>query len=265
MEIFNIESLKSSNLKYLYFFLIILIIGLILFYTIIRTLYIYNLNKKCEDKPVKYIPPPIEVPKSIPKPVNNIKLNNSPYDLVKNNLYNNNFYDKECTKNDNGPKEVFNISENIYTYNEAQDVCKVFNSELASYDQIKQSYEKGADWCNYGWSKGQNAFYPTQLKSWKKLQNSCKTKKICGKPGVNGGYFMNPELKFGVNCYGIKPKSNKCNTEKFIDNIYKTQEEIDRENNLKILEKNKNNIQILPFSRKDWTSQEVNSQNFINN
>ena len=65
----------------------------------------------------------------------------------------------------------FNITENIYTYNEAKDVCKLFNAELASYDQIKKAYEKGADWCNYGWSKGQNAYYPTQLKSWKKLQN----------------------------------------------------------------------------------------------
>ena len=76
---------------------------------------------------------------------------------------------------------------------------------------------------------------------------------------------MNPDLKFGVNCYGIKPKSNKCNTGDFINNIHKTQEEIDRENFMRILEKNKNNIQILPFNRQDWTSQEVNSQNFINN
>lgn len=265
MEIFNIENLKSSNFKYLYFFLIILSIKLITFYAIIRSLHIYNLNKKCEYKPLKkYIPTPLKVPKSIPKSIHNNKLNNSPYNLVKNNLYNNNFYDKESTKKDNREDEVFNISENIYTYNEAKDVCKLFNAELASYDQIKKAYEKGADWCNYGWSKGQNAYYPTQSKTWKKLQNNCKTKTICGKPGVNGGYFMNPELKLGVNCYGVKPKSNKCNTGDFIDNIYKTQEQIERENFMKVLERNKSNIQILPFNSKDWTSQEVNSQNFIN-
>ena len=28
----------------------------------------------------------------------------------------------------------------------------------------------------------------------------------CGLPGVNGGFFANPKLKFGINCYGIKPK-----------------------------------------------------------
>ena len=29
-------------------------------------------------------------------------------------------------------------------------------------------------------------------------------KKSCGRPGLNGGYFDNPNLKFGVNCYGVK-------------------------------------------------------------
>ncbi len=28
---------------------------------------------------------------------------------------------------------------------------------------------------------------------------------MCGKPQLNGGYFDNPNLRFGVNCYGIKP------------------------------------------------------------
>ena len=256
MEIFNIEYLKLTNLKYLYFLIILLVISLLLFYAIIRLLYIYNLNKQCTPKFIKkYIPPP-----SIPKPSQSkslyrSRLNNSPYDLVKNQLYNQDLYDKKCNNNNNAPNEVFNISENIYTYNEANDVCKIFNADLASYDQIKEAYEKGADWCNYGWSKGQNAYYPTQYKSWKKLQNNCKTKTICGKPGVNGGYFMNPELKFGVNCFGIKPKSNKCNTGKFINNIYKSQEEIDQKNYLKILEKNKSNIQILPFNNNDWAIQ----------
>jgi len=33
-----------------------------------------------------------------------------------------------------------------------------------------------------------------------------RKKRYCGKPGLNGGYFANPKLKFGVNCYGVKPK-----------------------------------------------------------
>jgi hypothetical protein len=28
---------------------------------------------------------------------------------------------------------------------------------------------------------------------------------VCGTVGLNGGYFDNPEFKYGVNCYGKKP------------------------------------------------------------
>ena len=28
----------------------------------------------------------------------------------------------------------------------------------------------------------------------------------CGRAGINGGYIANPNVKFGVNCYGYKPK-----------------------------------------------------------
>jgi hypothetical protein len=33
----------------------------------------------------------------------------------------------------------------------------------------------------------------------------------CGKPGLNGGYFANGMLKFGINCYGKKPKGENSN------------------------------------------------------
>jgi hypothetical protein len=50
------------------------------------------------------------------------------------------------------------------------------------------------------------AFFPTQNATWSKLQKDPKTKNNCGRPGVNGGYIANPYIKFGVNCYGKKPK-----------------------------------------------------------
>ena len=49
-------------------------------------------------------------------------------------------------------KQVFNISNNIYTYDDAEAVCKAFGAELADYHQLKDWYQKGADWCNYGWT-----------------------------------------------------------------------------------------------------------------
>jgi hypothetical protein len=105
-----------------------------------------------------------------------------------------------------GKKEVFNISQNKYTYYDAEPLCRALGAEVATYEQVKTAFEKGADWCNYGWSKGQMALYPTQEGTWNQLQNGPEDQRnACGQVGVNGGYFDNPELQFGVNCYGIKP------------------------------------------------------------
>uniref|UniRef100_A0A6C0B2R1 Link domain-containing protein n=1 Tax=viral metagenome TaxID=1070528 RepID=A0A6C0B2R1_9ZZZZ len=105
-----------------------------------------------------------------------------------------------------GIKEVFHISDNTYTYEEAPAVCAAYGAELASYDQITEAQVQGAEWCSYGWSAAGMALYPTQQATWEALQHEPAEKKrtACGHPGVNGGYF-DPRLKFGVNCYGRKP------------------------------------------------------------
>ena len=51
-------------------------------------------------------------------------------------------------------------------------------------------------------------FFPTQKKTWDKLQKTSDHKNDCGRPGVNGGYIKNPYVRFGVNCYGKKPKAS---------------------------------------------------------
>jgi hypothetical protein len=103
-------------------------------------------------------------------------------------------------------KEVFYVSGNNWTYEEAPAVCAAMKSELASYDQIQDAFMKGAEWCGYGWSQGGMALYPTQQSTWNALQQEpSETKRTaCGHPGVNGGYF-DAKLKFGVNCFGPKP------------------------------------------------------------
>ena len=105
-------------------------------------------------------------------------------------------------------EEVFNVSGNKFTYEDAQAVCKSYGASLASYEQIEKSYNNGAEWCNYGWSANQMAFFPTQKQTWQKLQVSDKYKNSCGRPGVNGGYMRNPNIRFGVNCFGKKPEPN---------------------------------------------------------
>ena len=104
-------------------------------------------------------------------------------------------------------KEVFYVSGNQFTYDEASALCAAYDSDLATYDQVTEAYNTGAEWCGYGWTQGGMALFPTQDSTWAQLQKeaSISNKTACGRPGVNGGYF-DPKTKFGVNCYGVKPK-----------------------------------------------------------
>ena len=104
-----------------------------------------------------------------------------------------------------GAGEVFNVSGNEYTYEQAKALCKAYGSKIASYNQIEDAYKSGAEWCNYGWSANQMAFFPTQKTTWDKLQKIKGHKHDCGRPGINGGYIKNPNVRFGVNCFGTKP------------------------------------------------------------
>jgi hypothetical protein len=106
----------------------------------------------------------------------------------------------------NNRKQVFNLPSNEYTYNEARAACKAHGGDLASLEQMIEAHKRGADWCNYGWSENQMALYPTQVESYNKLQEDPKRAGECGTPGVNGGYFENPDLRFGANCYAVKPE-----------------------------------------------------------
>ena len=105
--------------------------------------------------------------------------------------------------------EVFHINDQQFTYDEASAVCAAYDSELATLEQIMEAFAEGAEWCSYGWSAGGMALYPTQKDTWQRLQNEVDQgrRTRCGRPGVNGGYF-DPSNKFGVNCFGFKPKGN---------------------------------------------------------
>ena len=102
-------------------------------------------------------------------------------------------------------KQVFNIPGNTYTYNDAAALCKAYGGDLATYKQVEEAYQKGGEWCNYGWSKDQLALFPTQQKTYDTLQAVEGHENDCGRPGVNGGFIANPMVKFGANCYGHKP------------------------------------------------------------
>jgi hypothetical protein len=153
-------------------------------------------------------------------------------------------------------KEVFNVSRNIYKFGDAAAVCAALGADLATYDQVKEAYDGGADWCNYGWSKGQMALYPTQHATWEKLQKGpAEYRDACGKPGVNGGYFDNPELAFGVNCYGVKPPKNA--TDELLESqvaLPPTAEEIEFEKKVQRYRDQMNTMTVLPFHKGQWSS-----------
>ena len=94
-----------------------------------------------------------------------------------------------------------------FDYMNAKAVCKAYNGKIANIQQVMDAYDKGAEWCNYGWSDDNMVLYPTQYKSWKKYKE-LGNKEECGRPGVNGGYNHNLFQQLGVNCFGKKPKLN---------------------------------------------------------
>jgi hypothetical protein len=156
-----------------------------------------------------------------------------------------------------GSKEVFNVSLNDYTYYDAEPLCLALGAELASYEQVKEAWNKGGDWCNYGWTKGQLAIYPTQKETWDKLQHGPPDEKgACGRPGVNGGYFDNPEMRFGVNCYGVKPDQSANDERLLMENgtIPKTASTLKMDKQIQDIKNNLDTIGILPFSASKWAA-----------
>jgi len=152
-------------------------------------------------------------------------------------------------------KEVFNIAQDKYTYSDAEPLCKAFGAELATYDQVKEAYKKGADWCNYGWIKGQAAVYPTQQSTYDKAQAGPPDQRnACGVPGVNGGYFDNPELRFGVNCYGSKPGNNDTNDRHKMKNKNLTPGALEYDKKVQNYKNNLNQIPVNAFKEGTWKS-----------
>lgn len=154
-----------------------------------------------------------------------------------------------------GKKQVFNVANNKYTYHDAEPVCKALGAELATYDQVKEAWGHGADWCNYGWVKGQAAIYPTQQSTFDKLQSGPEDDRMsCGMPGVNGGYFDNPELRFGVNCYGTRPSENESDVRRQMNtNESLTPETLAYNRKVQDYKAHKSEISINPFKDGSWS------------
>ena len=163
----------------------------------------------------------------------------------------NNYSDGEI----GGEPQVYNIPDNRYTYKNAEALCKAYNGRLANYKDMMDAYENGANWCSYGWSANQSALFPTQYETWEKLQKIKGHENDCGRPGINGGYIANENSRFGVNCFGYKPKINALE-QRLMDDLPKYPTSDDEKNlNARVAYwKTKiKDILIAPFNNDNWS------------
>jgi hypothetical protein len=153
--------------------------------------------------------------------------------------------------------EVFHISNNLYSYDDAQAICTSYGARIATYDEVENAYKNGAEWCGYGWSDGQMALFPTQKPTWDKLQKTDNHKNSCGRPGINGGYIHNPYVKYGANCYGKKPIANtadinRMNAQKNI--LYpKSKKDVVSDMKTEYWKNNANKLVVNGFNNDKWS------------
>jgi hypothetical protein len=151
--------------------------------------------------------------------------------------------------------QVFNIPDNNFVYSDAKALCSAYGAKLATYEQVENMYNSGGEFCNYGWSEGQMALFPTQQKTWDGLQKIEGHENDCGRPGVNGGYIANPKVKFGVNCYGFKPRmTNEEETLMATMPIYpKTEKDLAMEHRVNYWKDKLTQVLVSPFNHNIWS------------
>ena len=147
-------------------------------------------------------------------------------------------------------EEVFHISDQIYNYESAKCKCKSYGVRFATEQEIIEAYNQGANWCTYGWCEGGKAFYPVQTNYYQAIQNDPDKRNSCSKPGVNGGVF-NPSMKFGINCYGIKPKGAHIQSD--IDTSEKDIQDYCDVDDVKEIVKVNTSDKIVSFNNDKWS------------
>ena len=155
-------------------------------------------------------------------------------------------------------KQVFHIPSSIYDYDNAKALCNAYGAQLANIDQMEEAHKSGAEWCSYGWSDNQMILYPTQKSTWEELQKNSDPamKNSCGRPGINGGYIGDANMKVGVNCYGEKPDINSASS-KLMSGIqnYEAGKMLNPEHEKRVNEMKAkiNDIVIAPFNKSAWS------------
>tara|TARA_Y100000389_G_scaffold202990_1_gene250013 strand:+ start:2702 stop:3559 length:858 start_codon:yes stop_codon:yes gene_type:complete len=237
----NSES-SSSNIGFIFieallwgvFIILILVNGLI---------YFFDLNIITEIKNIFGNKPEIEI-KSI------IEKTKQAGGELPNNIHPN----SELAPEPVNSEEVYHIPGNKFTYHDAKAICKAFDANIATFEQMDVAQKNGASWCNYGWSQDQLGLYPTSKNDFEKLKKREGSEYDCGLPGINGGYVANPHIKLGANCYGVKPKESELEKQYLKNNdiLPKNKKDVLFEERVEYWKKRLGNILLLPFNNKSW-------------
>jgi hypothetical protein len=153
---------------------------------------------------------------------------------------------REIEMNDQQKKEVYLVNNNIFSKSEVPKVCKaLFNGTAATKEQLNESYNNGANWCNYGWDNDGEAYYP--------LQDDTNNSSCEGSKGLNGGKMPTGDIKLGALCYGVKPEDCKYSNLTKIkqDSSFSEGDLIMLENYRKKLANG--GIKITPFNNNAWS------------
>ena len=149
--------------------------------------------------------------------------------------------------------EVFQVGNGNLTYIQARGACEAQGARLANYSQIEDAYKNGGEWCSYGWSEGQLALFPTQKETYERLQEGCSgDQNACGRPGINGGYIANPNVRFAANCYGVKPRPTK-EEERAVRNKIVTPQDSEANRIAQLYKSADKQFKIRPFAPGEWS------------
>ena len=98
------------------------------------------------------------------------------------------------------------------------------------------------------------AVYPTQKETWDKAQSGPEDERmVCGSPGINGGFFDNPEMRFGVTCYGSKPDQSKHDEDR-VASIPKSPATLLFDKKVSEYRGQSDHLGVLPFSTDKWST-----------
>ena len=221
------NSYNSSSGGFIFFEAILW--GLLILLVLINAMaYFFNVNIISEFKQIFYEKPEIQIESSLI----NKDISSASYDT----------------------KEVYHVPGNRFTYHDAKAICKAFDGELATYEQLLKEQKNGASWCSFGWTNDQLGLYPTSQSDFNRLKKIKGHEYDCGIPGINGGYVSNPHIKLGSNCYGYKPKITDLESSLLENNeLYpKTEKEKLFQKRVEYWRNRIGNIIISPFNSDNW-------------